>query len=242
MRAVRQGDVGRADADARAVAEGSVVGLGPAVALDGLDLEADPDPAAEPVGVGGREVAQDAVADLPALDRDRDVLDHLERGAGPDRDGIVEAGDPLLGRGGCRDEGGQRARGATARISGRTRPGGAAREASSVSKNSASLKPKPPATRLLGEGLDQRVQVPRGAVVVAPGHLELVLDLRELALELAEVGVGLELGIGLGERHQAPERTLEPPLGLALLAGGLGGQARWREAAISSNRPRSCAA
>src|SRR6476660_9131835 len=47
------------------------------------------------------------------------------------------------------------------------------------------------------ETLDRRIQVANGRVVIAPGALQFTLDIGELVLELQEVRIGLELGIGL---------------------------------------------
>src|SRR3954447_19455422 len=49
------------------------------------------------------------------------------------------------------------------------------------------------------ERLDRGVQIADCAIVIAPRHLQLVFDGGELVLEIAEIGVGLEFGIGLGD-------------------------------------------
>src|SRR4051812_47521772 len=58
----------------------------------------------------------------------------------------------------------------------------------------------------VGEGLNARIEVADGGVVIAPRALELLLDGAELVLELAEIVVGLEVGIGFRHRQQPAEQ------------------------------------
>ena len=64
------------------------------------------------------------------------------------------------------------------------------------------------------ERLHRVVVGEHGVVVDLPADGDLVLRLGELGLELAEVLVGLELGIGLGDREEPAERRAENALGL----------------------------
>ena len=72
------------------------------------------------------------------------------------------------------------------------------------------------------EGLDRGVEVAHRRVVVAPRLLHLVLDRREFRLQLAEIGVGLQLRIGLGDGDQPAERARERLVGRRL-AGDVAG-------------------
>ena len=66
------------------------------------------------------------------------------------------------------------------------------------------------------------VEVAHGAVVVAPRHLQLILELGDLILQREEILVGLELRIGLGDGEQPAQRALQLVLGGGL-AGDVGG-------------------
>src|SRR5262252_7454088 len=57
-----------------------------------------------------------------------------------------------------------------------------------------------------GKRLHGDIQVALRAVVVAPRHLQLILDIGVLLLQFEEVLVGLELGIGFGHREELAER------------------------------------
>ena len=70
----------------------------------------------------------------------------------------------------------------------------------------------------VGEGFDLRVQVANRGVVIAPRALEMLLDLRQFFLKLAEIRVGLEVRIGLGNGHQPAEHPGEG--GVRLRRGG----------------------
>src|SRR6185503_12574135 len=90
-------------------------------------------------------------------------------------------------------------------------------------------KPERPCDHDAGERLDRVVVREDGVVVDLPRHRDPVLGLRELALELAEVLVRLELGVRLGDREQPSEGLAQDPLGLTGLRGGaraLRGRAR----------------
>jgi len=95
---------------------------------------------------------------------------------------------------------------------------GAARSpGSSSSKNSRGVKPIPRARKISGEGGQPGVVVADRGVVVAPGELEFGLDVRELALELAEVGAGLQLRVVLGHGQEPAQGRAEGALGPGLL-------------------------
>ena len=79
----------------------------------------------------------------------------------------------------------------------------AARSPSSTSKKVRWVKPIGPATSTIGNGLDGGVELLHGVVEEAPGGGDLVLEVGEVRLELQEVLVGLEVGIGLGQRRRA---------------------------------------
>ena len=68
-----------------------------------------------------------------------------------------------------------------------------------------------------GQRAHERVQLRDGVVVVLPGEGELVLGVGELALEVEEVLVGLEVGVVLGDRVEVDQRPLHGGVG-----GGLG--------------------
>src|SRR5690242_17760123 len=55
------------------------------------------------------------------------------------------------------------------------------------------------------ETLDGRVEVANGRIVIAPRSLQLPFNAGQLILQLEEVLIRLELGIGLGNREQASE-------------------------------------
>src|SRR5689334_10820983 len=52
------------------------------------------------------------------------------------------------------------------------------------------------------ELLDARVVLLHGVVEEPPRRRELVLDVGEFGLQLLEIGIGLEVRVGLGEREQ----------------------------------------
>jgi hypothetical protein len=79
------------------------------------------------------------------------------------------------------------------------------------------VKPIWRANSTAGERLDRGVVFRDRVVEEAPRRRELVLDVGELGLKLLEIGVGLEVGIGLGERHEAPERARQRAFGGGLL-------------------------
>src|SRR5581483_12268893 len=72
------------------------------------------------------------------------------------------------------------------------------------------------------ESLDRDVEVAHRAVVVAPRHLQLVLDVGELGLQFQEILVGLELRVGFGDRQEPAERTLQRALTARSLCDALG--------------------
>ena len=69
-----------------------------------------------------------------------------------------------------------------------------------------------------------------GVVVDLARHRDLVLGLGELGLQVEEVLVGLQVGVGLGDREQPAERLGEEALGGAGLGRGL--RARGRRARL----------
>ena len=71
------------------------------------------------------------------------------------------------------------------------------------------------------EDLDQGVVGLDRVVVDAAGDLDLVLGLRQLALELLEVLCGSQLGVLLGDDHQPPDRRAQGGLGAGLLRRGV---------------------
>src|SRR5437870_10606992 len=60
-----------------------------------------------------------------------------------------------------------------------------------------------------GELLDAGVVLLHGIIEEAAGRGQLVLDVGELALQLLEVLIGLEIRIGLAQRKQLPQRAGE---------------------------------
>src|SRR2546426_6419210 len=79
------------------------------------------------------------------------------------------------------------------------------------------------------EAVDRGVEVADDRVVVAARVLDHLLDLGQRRLEIAEVLVGLEVGIRLGEREELAERAGQLVLGLRPRLGRLrrhGGAAR----------------
>ena len=60
-----------------------------------------------------------------------------------------------------------------------------------------------------GEALARGVIFGGGVVEEAARGGDLVFDVGEFALQLLEIGVGLEVGIGFGDRDQPPERPAE---------------------------------
>src|SRR6516225_2513052 len=79
---------------------------------------------------------------------------------------------------------------------------------------------------IVGKRLDADVEVARGAVVVAARHLQLILDLGQLLLQAQEILVGLEARIGLGDREQLAERSLQQLLRRGAARDVAGRQAR----------------
>jgi hypothetical protein len=69
-----------------------------------------------------------------------------------------------------------------------------------------------PRDQQVREGIDARVVDPYGAVVETARVLQVILDLDEVALQLQEVAVCLELGPGLGQGDQ----PVQPDFHLAL--------------------------
>ncbi len=78
------------------------------------------------------------------------------------------------------------------------------------------LEAEEPRHDAVGERLDADVEIAHSAVVVAARHLQLVLDLGHLLLQVEEILVGLELGIAFRQGKEASERRIQ-----ALLGGGL---------------------
>ena len=76
------------------------------------------------------------------------------------------------------------------------------------------------------ERLDGGVVVAHRAVVVAARHLQLVLDLGQLALQLEEAARGAQLGVGLGDRQQAAQLGAERVLAVLQRARRLPGAAQ----------------
>src|SRR5690606_33042706 len=72
------------------------------------------------------------------------------------------------------------------------------------------------------ERINLDVYVPDRAIVVAAGHLDLVLGGAQGLLEFEEGGVGLEVRIGLGHCQQATQRTREFAFGLGAGFGARG--------------------
>ena len=94
-----------------------------------------------------------------------------------------------------------------------------------------------------GERLDRVVVGQHGVVVDLPGDRDPVLRLGELALQLPEVLVRLQLRIRLGDREQPAERLAQDPLGLRRPRQACGRRcAAARASVTASNVPRSCAA
>src|SRR5689334_12348812 len=67
------------------------------------------------------------------------------------------------------------------------------------------------------ELLDARVVFLHRVVEEAPRRRELVLDVGEFGLQLLEIGVRLEVRVGLGQREQLAQRAREHVLGGGLL-------------------------
>ena len=86
------------------------------------------------------------------------------------------------------------------------------------------MKPIWRANSTAGNDFDRGVVFRDRVVEEAPRRRELVLDVGEFGLQLLEIGVGLEVGIGLGEREQAPERARERALGGGLLGRAARGE------------------
>ncbi len=73
--------------------------LGAAIAQDGDDFEAGDHALAATIDVAGREVAQQAAADLLSLGAHAQRLGHLERAVGPHADVALPVEDALVGHG-----------------------------------------------------------------------------------------------------------------------------------------------
>src|SRR4051794_8773427 len=67
------------------------------------------------------------------------------------------------------------------------------------------------------ERLERRVVLAHGVVEEAPCGGQLVLDIREIALELLEIRIRLQVRIGLGQCEQLPESAGQRPFGGRLL-------------------------
>src|SRR5262245_45953685 len=65
-----------------------------------------------------------------------------------------------------------------------------------------------------GEAVDRRVEIAHDGVVVAARALEGLLDRRQRSLQITEGLIRLEIGIGLGEREELPQRAGQLVLGL----------------------------
>src|SRR5580698_1626610 len=75
-------------------------------------------------------------------------------------------------------------------------------------------KVRPDAVRELS---DERVVVAQGFVVTPPRHLNAVLCSLKLILQRKEVLVRLEIRIGLGQRQQPAQRSIQLPVRLHLV-------------------------
>ena len=87
------------------------------------------------------------------------------------------------------------------------------------------MKPNPATTQVAWKRLDARIHLARDPVVVASCQLNLVFDLFQLGLQLPEIGVCLQRGIGFGDREEAPERALHRLLSCYLAGHRIGGEA-----------------
>ena len=76
------------------------------------------------------------------------------------------------------------------------------------------------------EGLACGIVLRRRVVEEAARRRDLVLQVGQLALQLLEVLVGLQVRIGLGQREELPQRALQRALGGGLRGGPLGGYCR----------------
>ena len=95
---------------------------------------------------------------------------------------------------------------------------GAARsEASSSWKKARCEKPPSAGDQIAREGLHQHVLIARGAVVIAPRHLQFVFQVAEVALQLEEIAAGFQIGIILRQREQPAERGRQRAFGLRAL-------------------------
>jgi hypothetical protein len=93
-----------------------------------------------------------------------------------------------------------------------------------------------------GKALGLGVELGDGVVEEPAGGRELVLDVAQLTLQLQEVLVGLEVGIGFGDREQAAERAGQRVSAATLPSTLLAEAAAPRAAVTSSSVPRSWAA
>src|SRR5690606_41937768 len=68
------------------------------------------------------------------------------------------------------------------------------------------LHAEPFGRKVGGKGPDLHVEIADGFDVTVPGHGDAVLGPFQLGLQVAEVGVGLDVRIGLGDHHEAADR------------------------------------
>ena len=161
---------------------------------------------AERAGEVPREVERDAF-----VDEDRTVARELYLDVG------LRQRERLRGRLGGRDQRGERRDDEEQRASAQNWTRGASRAAVSISKNCLESNPNVLATRLVGT-LCRRVLVgEHGVVVDLARHLDPVLRLLQLPLQVPEVVAGAELRVCLGDREQPADGGREEVLGLRLL-------------------------
>ena len=77
---------------------------------------------------------------------------------------------------------------------------------------------KMPGDQVGGKRFNQDVEVAHGAVVVAPGQLNLLLELAQVFLKFDKSPIRLQCGIVLGDGEQLAQRRAQQPLGAALIA------------------------
>ena len=233
MLASGERDVGAADADPDPVRHRlGGPGLDGAIARDRLDLEAHFDARSVGTRVAGGKIAQNAATDFPALGLHPDGLGDGEIAVAPDVHVADEQHD-ALGRSARRDSAQQeneRERQAPDR--GYGLPPGKAMCGACASARDVELEVRlfPEAQRARNQDIGKRlrgdVQIARGPIVVAARHLQLVLDLRELGLQVEKILVGLELRIGFRHRHQPVQRSRQCPLRRRLSVDAAGRNAR----------------
>ena len=224
--------IGAADADPDAVAQpfrGPVFRA--AVAGDGPDLEADLDARAVLARVGGRKSrkmprrislpsACTAIVSMTARSPLRSTVTSLTkrrmRSTAPAGPSAASSTTERQRNPSDRDHG---------LLPGNATWGAAASAAVLELEERLLLEAERARQQHIGERLDADVEVAHGAVVVAPRHLDLVLDVRKLVLQIEEILVGLELWISLRQRHQPTERARQRPLRRRLPADIAGGDA-----------------